>query len=164
MGLDMMLFARKRINGMRDKDIIKLTEIAYWRKANQIHNWFCKNCARQNQEDYDNILVTKQDLEELLETCVAVLKNSKLVKGKVKNGEKLVNGEWETIFEDGLVIEDDTFAKEYLPTVNGFFFGSTGYDEYYIDNIKETIKQLEKILNNDNFDWDNNVVYYYASY
>lgn len=47
-----------------------------------------------------------------------------------------------------------------LPTKGGFFFGSTEYDEYYYQELEETIKGLEKVLRL-NTDWD---FYYRASW
>jgi hypothetical protein len=37
-------------------------------------------------------------------------------------------------------------APQLLPTTDGFFFGSTEYDEMYMDDIKYTIKRLEEII------------------
>ena len=37
-------------------------------------------------------------------------------------------------------------AKKYLPTADGFFFGGTQYDEYYFEDVKETIVLLEELL------------------
>lgn len=50
-------------------------------------------------------------------------------------------------------------AEELLPTAAGFFFGGTDYDEYYYDNVDETIEILEKELAIENNDAD----YYYSS-
>lgn len=33
-----------------------------------------------------------------------------------------------------------------LPTQEGFFFGSKGYDEYYIQDLKDTVEQVEPII------------------
>jgi len=44
------------------------------------------------------------------------------------------------------IIENIEDIKDLLSTVNGFFFGSTEYDEWYINDIEDTIKQLEPIL------------------
>lgn len=35
------------------------------------------------------------------------------------------------------VLEDHSKAKKLLPTMEGFFFGSTEYDDYYFDDVKE---------------------------
>lgn len=44
------------------------------------------------------------------------------------------------------VLEDHFKAEELLPTTTGFFFGGTDYNEYYFDDIKTTIKIIEKAL------------------
>jgi hypothetical protein len=44
------------------------------------------------------------------------------------------------------VLEDVDKGGDILPTVGGFFFGSTDYDEYYIEGIKETLNVLEPLL------------------
>jgi len=44
------------------------------------------------------------------------------------------------------VIENPALADELLPTHGGFFFGSTEYDEWYMDNIKETYDKLSVLL------------------
>jgi hypothetical protein len=41
-------------------------------------------------------------------------------------------------------------ADEMLPTQSGFFFGNTEYDEWYFNNVYETIELLEKLLQEDN--------------
>lgn len=35
------------------------------------------------------------------------------------------------------VLEDHSKAQYLLPTMNGFFFGDTDYDEYYFKNVEE---------------------------
>lgn len=45
------------------------------------------------------------------------------------------------------VLNDYTKAKELLPTKEGFFFGSTLYDDDYFDDIIFTMNNLIKILN-----------------
>lgn len=41
--------------------------VAYWRKANAIHNWFVNNCA-DGVDDCRPMYVSRSKLEELLET------------------------------------------------------------------------------------------------
>ena len=95
-------------------------EVGYWRKANQIHNWFIQNCA--NRDEYDNpiddcrpIEITVDKLEELLDTCKKVL-------------------------------ADHSLAGSLLPTTDGFFFGSTEYDDYYFGEIEQTVEIIEPVL------------------
>ena len=44
------------------------------------------------------------------------------------------------------VLEDHSKAEELLPTQSGFFFGGTDYDEYYFDDVKETLDIVERAL------------------
>lgn len=40
------------------------------------------------------------------------------------------------------VLSDHNLAEELLPATEGFFFGSTKYDDYYYDNVQHTQKYL----------------------
>lgn len=48
------------------------TEIGYWRKANQIHNWFVEN-VQNGVDECEPHLVTKEKLQELLVGVTKVL-------------------------------------------------------------------------------------------
>jgi hypothetical protein len=120
-------------------------EAGYWRKANQIHQWFVEN-VQDGQDDCGRYYVSREDLEKLLVKCKKVLESSQLIKGTVKNGKKLTKEGWENIYEDGEVIIDPHVAKQELPTTSGFFFGSTEYDKGYIYDLKNTIKIIENAL------------------
>ena len=117
MGLDMYLYGVKGNYWLHDYNIgaVKtVIEVGYWRKANQIHQWFVDNV----QEGVDNCAtyyVSREQLEELKTICEEVLKHP----------EK---------------------AEELLPTQEGFFFGTTEYDEWYFDDIQETIEICEWCL------------------
>ena len=52
-------------------------------------------------------------------------------------------------------------ASEVLPTQEGFFFGTTDYDKWYIEDLENTVKQLSEILDNEGLmkDWE----FYYQS-
>ena len=39
-----------------------------------------------------------------------------------------------------------TVGRAELPTQPGFFFGGTGYDDDYVDDLHDTCKQLERIF------------------
>lgn len=55
------------------------------------------------------------------------------------------------MMEPGNVVEDTTAAQELLPAQEGFFFGSTDYDEYYLADVRDTVDILEKVLVDTNF-------------
>lgn len=126
-------------------------EVGYWRKSNQIHAWFVRNVQSGN-DDCGYYVVPKEKLEELLVICQKVLASSELIDGKVKNGYTFKDGKEIPIYQDGKYIKDPAIAKELLPCTSGFFFGSTDYDEYYYNDIEETIKILQKVLAETNFD------------
>ena len=44
------------------------------------------------------------------------------------------------------VLADHSLAKELLPTCDGFFFGSTDYDNWYFKDVEDCQKQMEKLL------------------
>ena len=53
-----------------------------------------------------------------------------------------------------LVLMQKEEAPNLLPTQEGFFFGSTEYNEYYFSDIQDTIDQLESILKDVPIDWE----------
>ena len=50
------------------------------------------------------------------------------------------------------VLEDNSKAKGLLPTAEGFFFGSTEYDEYYMQDIEDTIEIIKNVLATTDFE------------
>ena len=93
MGLDMYLYAKKHISNYDfyptdkilnreikealgldhyvDKDETSLEvslTVAYWRKANQIHAWFVRNCQYGN-DDCQEYFVSRESLMELRDIC-----------------------------------------------------------------------------------------------
>ena len=58
------------------------------------------------------------------------------------------------------VLADHSKAEEYLPTQAGFFFGGTEIDDYYFDELKETIEKLKPFVTDPSWEsWD----FYYQS-
>lgn len=87
--------------------------VAYWRKANAIHKWFCD--LDGGRDECQPIYVTRQNLVNLRETA------------------------WQAVSTPAM-------ASALLPTQSGFFFGSTEYDQWYMQDMHSTIEQLDKIL------------------
>lgn len=100
----------------------------YYRKVNQIQNYF-EECFYEDGNDYDgddyNNIVTKIDdltIDDIIE--------------RIDNIEASKNKE-ET-------------AKEEFPTTEGFFYGSTNYDQDYLESnnaFKNDLIELQKIRN-----------------
>lgn len=140
MGLDMYLEARRFVSGYSHSgeeenqlfnDLAKTVgmeqahderyitvnvNVAYWRKANAIHEWFVKN-VQDGEDDCRPHYVSREALRELHDVCRKV----------VEAGTQEV-------------------AQELLPTASGFFFGDTEYGEYYFEQVDWTAKRLAEIL------------------
>lgn len=91
-------------------------EIAYWRKANQIRQWFVDHIEEFDTNDNgDYYIVSKELLINLVNDCQAV-------------------------------IDNHSKAEEIMPTSSGFFFGGTEYDEWYFNCLENTITKLLKVI------------------
>lgn len=175
MGLDSYLYKRTYISPYdKDKKLaIKLTEkdgkknliepeklryveeeIAYWRKANHIHNYFVKHCGNEVDECQD-IHVSKEDLAELISRCGIILNNKDNIIEK-EIPVTYLNGD--TRMETVRYLKNITNAEDLLPTTSGFFFGSTDYDEYYLQDLEKTVEMLAPYLKEKN-DWSVGFVY-----
>lgn len=134
---------------------VKLNEgVAYWRKANAIHKWFVDH-VQDGEDDCDyHREVTKQDLEELRDACKEILEKCVLVKGKVQNGWKWDDKKKKEIpnYQDGLLVANPDVCERILPSCDGFFFGGTEYNEWYIQDVKYTFETLSKIIEETDFE------------
>ena len=96
--------------------------VAYWRKANQIHNWFVKN-VQNGKDDCGEYYVEREQLQKLLNICEYVLQKK----------------------------DDFEVAKEVLPTSQGLFFGDSQYNDSYYDDLQRTIDKLINILTKEKY-------------
>ena len=93
--------------------------VAYWRKANQIHDWFVQN-VQGGVDECQASYVSKDQLIELRDLCVRLLQS--------KNPEE---------------------ALQDLPPANGFFFGSDEINEWYWEDLQDTVNQLNPLIESD---------------
>lgn len=121
--------------------------VMYWRKANAIHQWFVNN-VQGGEDDCGTYEVDVLQLEELRDLCAEVIKGSVLVPGVVSVGQTATDKGWKDILEPGETVANPELAEALLPTTSGFFFGGTQYDQYYIEDLKETVKGLNQVLEN----------------
>jgi hypothetical protein len=49
------------------------------------------------------------------------------------------------------VLAHPELAPKFLPSQSGFFFGSTDYDEYYFQDLKDTVAGLKPLLSDEMF-------------
>lgn len=133
--------------------------IVDWRKANHIHNWFVHN-VQGGDDDCKDHRVSRDQLKELLDLCIRVKNESVLIEGEIHTGTIYKDGKETRITEEGKVIANSQVPEQLLPTTEGFFFGNTDYDEYYMDAIDDTIEVLKPLLEEPE---DIDVSYYYQS-
>lgn len=182
MGLDMYLMRRQYVRnweGTPEKDRYKVVvtkkgkpvktrnltylveQAIYWRKANHIHSWFVENVQGGN-DDCGSYHVRKEELVRLLDTCRTVIRSTTLRVGTVRNGYTIRDGEKVENLQQGKVMDDPSTAAELLPTGSGFLFGSQDYDQWYWEDTTQTIRELEKLLDEDQNN-DNSYEYEYHS-
>lgn len=137
-------------------------EVGYWRKANHIHNWFVENIQNDEDDCRYHREVEEDDLRELLDICETVLASCELIDGQVCGGYRYEDGVRIPIMEDGKTVEDSSIAEMLLPTTSGFFFGGTNYDEWYVEDIKNTINIIKNVL--ETTDFETQMVYYVSSW
>lgn len=116
----------------------------YWRKCNQIHNWFVQN-VQAGEDDCKSYLVSREQLTELMNLCKTVIESLKASPKGVKSVVVGHKGK-EALTEEMEVFEETSLAEELLPATSGFFFGSTDYDKYYLQDLEYTAAQLEAEL------------------
>lgn len=129
-------------------------EAAYWRKANQIHKWFVDNVQNGN-DDCGTYYVETSQLKNLLELCKKDIEYLDTLEFEYSDEKEDFFSKEKFRFKIYKNVEEE---KLNLPTQAGFFFESTYYNEYYYKDLKDTIKILESLLNDEN-DYE----YYYQS-
>lgn len=130
MGLDMYIYGVKFCDyksKYSDEDNVEksqFTEIkieeVYWRKSNQIHQWFVKNVQGGN-DDCNYYAVSIEQLKELVKTCEKVLEDHSLA-------EKLLPTTSGFFF--GSTEYDDWYFNDV---------------EYTVKHIKRLLKEYEEL-------------------
>lgn len=117
MGLDMWLYEKEQEKG-------EAQEIGYWRKANQIREFFASYAPELIGENIEMLAVNKEMLLELKRRINCCLTE-----------------------------RNENISSELLPTSQGFFFGSSEYDGWYYEQLENTLPIIEEALiaiNNNN--------------
>lgn len=133
----------------------------YWRKANAIHAWFVEN-VQNGVDDCGMYIVRRDQLEELKEACERVIAVATIKDAQICTGIRYKDGQKTQIMEDGKVVTNPEDCADILPTQEGFFFGSTDYDEWYIHNMETTIKIINEVL--EQTDWEKQTICYSSSW
>lgn len=174
MGLDMYLKAEKYLSKWDDEDaklgreIAKLvninvgdesesnpepfintvkSRIGYWRKQNAIHNWFVQE-VQDGEDNRQEYYVRREQLIELRDLCQEVLDEADPLWQRFVFEAGGDSATWDTLNEkaQATYAELEAICEDKLPTVDGFFFGGTKYDEWYIQGLRDTIKIVNNAL------------------
>ena len=122
-----------------DQWLYNAEEIGYWRKANQIREWIVNRFDCEGRfEDNGYTILAPEELQVLRDACMTILEAK----------------------EEGMATP--TFCSKILPSSDGFFFGSTDYDEWYFEQLEDTVKIIDNAL--ETTDWENEIVAYYEWY
>ena len=125
-------------------------ELMSWRKANQIHNWFVKNC-QNGVDDCERYVITVADLMKLKELCEKILTMTE--KHKEMRYTSYGATEKEEVDVLCLTLEGVEYASEHLPSRSGFFFGGTEYDAWYVWELENTVEQINDTLDTINCEY-----------
>lgn len=127
-----------RVLNLDPKKVASINEhVGYWRKANQIHNFFVTK-AQDGRDECQRSYVPNDLLIELRDTCKAILR------AKVEYG-----------MSDPKTLD---LINTQLPPTAGFFFGMTDINEYYFQDLEDTIEILKDV------ERDKGDYYYQASW
>ena len=114
--------------------LMEREEVAYFRKVNLLIPFF------KYGENCSDLIITKDQVEDLIGTCSNVLDHFSNLKQLYKEEDVYTEEEW---------IE---YCQEVLPNQDGFFFGSYEYDEWYLDKVEYVKKLFEEVI--ENVDWE----------
>lgn len=113
-------------------------------------------CDFDYEYDYDKLLTALEELKErkyipeLVKEVYGVNELSDVTETEIDNDIAAVK----EIIEAKKSFQEK--ANRLMPTESGFFFGSTDYNDYYIEDIRNETEQFEETLNT--FDWDNDIL------
>ena len=124
-----------------------LQEVAYFRKFNALHSWMVNN-VQGGVDDCDYYEISRDQLNELLDTLHKIKETAVLVNWKEVNYpiDEQYKQEIEKYYGDEFkIVKNPDVCEDLLPTQDGFFFGWTLYDEYYIESVSEAIDSFERV-------------------
>lgn len=148
MGLDMYLHRRRKgAEGLGE-------EVMYWRKANQVRQYFV-DCGYDVNGNCEEFAVTREMLEELVARCIHLYRDFQIVVDEYMENEEYDYEE----AQERAAADLAEHAEGVMATSSGFFFGNTSYDMYYFGALLYTAEQVAMVIADT--DWENDEVLYY---
>jgi hypothetical protein len=183
MGLDMSIYRMKRCNGATLNDawaVAHLLDFEQYKRnhpdyTKSLEEWCGYDLPKQEYIDFYSKLADsdKYGFIHTTEEVAYWRKANAIHKWFVENvqdGEDDCDAHRELTISDlqklrelaRQVLEDPDKADDLLPTQSGFFFGDTAYDEWYFDDLRDTIKMIDTILASTDFNTE--ALYYVSSW
>lgn len=97
--------------------------------------------------------LVKKNVDDYYEPYVAYFRKVNFLFAYYQNIGKMVDEYYAFTDKDDIddiisrcerVLKDHDLANELLPTQSGFFFGSTDFDQWYFDDVKDCLRQMKK--------------------
>lgn len=146
MGLDMYLRKNNYIRCWKSKDSIK--------DAEEVVITIEQNYGKDDV-DIEKIVVTKPEFGIEINTPIAYWRKANAIhRWFVDLNDGVDDCKPITVYGDKIlelvdlckqVLADHSKAQELLPSQEGFFFGSTDYDEWYYQDLQKTVDMLKDI-------------------
>ena len=142
-------------------DELEIENVGYFRKVNCLLPFF-------GYEDNLSIHpIEKCQIEELVSIAKELLKEHHAINSSILSYKEILEvykddkKKTKEIQEkmDALWANFAEIASKKLPTTDGFFFGSTKYNEWYINDLTEIVNVFEEILDSTDFEIDQIVMY-----
>lgn len=134
MGLDMFLTRKTFKNNKEVRN--SHVEVGYFRKANQIHDWFVRNVqeGEDNCEEYEVTIHDFMRLEEACNLAIKIVKEARVEEVCLNHLHVYIRYNSEEAGEGNP-----------LPPSVGFFFGGQDYDSYYLEDLTQLLLIISQI-------------------
>lgn len=128
--------------------------IGYFRKHNNVHNWFVEN-VQKGVDDCGRYRISVDDLQNLKQICENIMSHVTKTKRPPKYSTDIHGEQYEVWQYDEYTITDEgmEYVKEHFPSRSGFFFGNTNYNDDYFWTVENTIEVIKRVIDitNENF-------------
>ena len=103
-----------------------IEEVGYWRKANQIHQWFVEN-VQNGEDNCAEYCVSKGQLEELLDLCKKILNDNSLAEELLPTASGFFFGgtEYDEWYFDGIENTIEILEGVLSDTTADYYYSSS---------------------------------------
>lgn len=163
MGLDIYFERTNKLDWKtsKNKHDLELTEVGYFRKVNCLLPFF------GYEDNCEYLEVDEHQMKELVKVAKELLKEHHAINSSILSYKEMLkvykdNKEQTKEIQEKMAALWANFAEiahANLPTTDGFFFGSTEYNEWYVNDLTEIVNVFEEILDSTDFEIDQVVMY-----